>query len=828
MLWRSNEEKDPTPNGENRQLNTLQNDRSETVQKAFDDVKTLKETIDHLKEKRNDISNIPKELAESESAAATSRTGVTDQKAVEAAQQAILEQARKDAQAKKLEQERERQREQQKLLDQKENEEAQRRLLEKKRESQRLRALQIEAERRAAAARRKKSLEAIEAGKQEPKGELPARILAQREAEVIQQRKLELEKKRQEEHEKLLAQQRKLLVQQRKLLQEEQRKIREQQRKAQEQQRKRERQRLIEEERRLQRERREQADAEIRKIRAEQEAQRKAQRQEKARMQRQYRAHKSELRKQNKMAKHSAELGGGIVNVHGVSVKTEIAPVAAYSWRDILGIVSHREKNAVSSEEELQGLLEERERTKEEARQVAARLAQLRRTKRQNSALGRKFLEFMDFCDRKKKPLLVGFAILLMVAVGIAGVINFYTVFEYSYNGKTLGYVQDKETVLQITDLVQDSLTEDKNIKVVIDARNDVLRRLTYMGDLNVKAYGIYIDGKKIGAVQDKETAANVLQAIKDIYKSNKKGSEIKEAVIVEDIQIRRINSDLNKISTEEQMIDTLCTSGQKETIHKVVVGETLADIAKDYGTTEKQLRADNDGVDPKKLVVGSTLVIRTNGPVMTVKMTEVRTYDKMVKYKTEKKKDKDMYEGYSEIDQKGKNGLNTLTDETISINGEIVETNNLKTEVKKEPVTEIIRVGTKERPPTVGSGKFIWPAKEGTYVVTSEFKWRWGRHHDGIDMGCSTGTIVMAADGGTVTYAGYMGGYGNLVIIDHQNGMESYYGHNSSLTVSVGDKVYQGQQIAFSGNTGRSTGPHIHFGIMVNGSFENPRNYLP
>ena len=848
MLWRSNEEKDPTPNGENRQLNTLQEDQSQTVQKAFDDVKTLKETIDHLREKRDDISNIPKELAESENKAATVKSNVTDQEAVEAAQQAILEQARKDAQEKKLAQERERQREQQKLLDQKESEEAQRRLLEKKRESQRLRALQIEAERRAAAARRKKSLETIEAGKQDPKGELPARILAQREAEVLQQRKLELEKKRQEEHEKLLAQQRKLLAQQRKLLQEEQRKIREQQRKAQEQQRKRERQKLIEEERRLQRERREQADAEIKKIRAEQDEQRKAQRKEKARMQRQVRAQKSELRKQNKMAKHSAELGGGIVNVHGVSVKTEIAPVAAYSWRDILGVVSHRERNAVSSEEELQGLLEERERTKEEARQVAARLAQLRRTKRQNSALGRKFLQFMEFCDRKKKPLLVGFAILLMVAVGIAGVINFYTVFEYSYNGKTLGYVQDKENVLQITDLVQDSLTEDKNIKVVIDARNDiqfrrvanfqrnltvdtsddVLRRLTYMGDLNVKAYGIYIDGKRIGVVKDKETAANVLQAIKDLYKSNKKGSEIKEAVIVEDIQIQRINANLNKIITEEQMIDTLCTSGQKETIHKVVVGETLADIAKDYGTTEKQLRADNEGVDPKKLEVGSTLVIRTNGPVMTVKMTEVRTYDKMVKFKTEKKKDKNMYEGYSEIDQEGKNGLSTLTDETISINGEVVETKNLKTKVKKEPVTEIIRVGTKERPPTVGSGKFIWPAKEGTYTVTSEFKWRWGRHHDGIDMGCSQGTIVMAADGGTVTYAGYMGGYGNLVIIDHQNGMESYYGHNSSLTVNVGDKVYQGQQIAFSGNTGRSTGPHIHFGIMVNGSFVNPREYLP
>ena len=85
-----------------------------------------------------------------------------------------------------------------------------------------------------------------------------------------------------------------------------------------------------------------------------------------------------------------------------------------------------------------------------------------------------------------------------------------------------------------------------------------------------------------------------------------------------------------------------------------------------------------------------------------------------------------------------------------------------------------------------------------------------------------------MAADGGTVTYAGYMGGYGLLVIIDHQNGMESYYAHNSSLTVSTGSKVFQGQQIAYSGNTGNSTGPHIHFGIKVDGTFVDPMNYLP
>ena len=142
---------------------------------------------------------------------------------------------------------------------------------------------------------------------------------------------------------------------------------------------------------------------------------------------------------------------------------------------------------------------------------------------------------------------------------------------------------------------------------------------------------------------------------IKDRYKSDKSGTEIEEAVIVEDIQVRRINSDLKDINSEEGMVNILCTSGQKETVHKVVVGETLADIATDYGTTEKELMRDNPGVDPKKLEVGSSLIIKTNGPIMTVKMPEVRNYEKKIKYETETIKDDEMYEDTTEIEQKGK-----------------------------------------------------------------------------------------------------------------------------------------------------------------------------
>ena len=78
------------------------------------------------------------------------------------------------------------------------------------------------------------------------------------------------------------------------------------------------------------------------------------------------------------------------------------------------------------------------------------------------------------------------------------------------------------------------------------------------------------------------------------------------------------------------------------------------------------------------------------------------------------------------------------------------------------------------------------------------------------------------------MTFAGYKGSYGNLVIITHDNGIQTYYAHNSSLVVSVGDKVYKGQQVAKAGSTGRSTGPHLHFEVRINGERTDPRYYLP
>ena len=121
-------------------------------------------------------------------------------------------------------------------------------------------------------------------------------------------------------------------------------------------------------------------------------------------------------------------------------------------------------------------------------------------------------------------------------------------------------------------------------------------------------------------------------------------------------------------------------------------------------------------------------------------------------------------------------------------------------------------------------SAGLIWPVNG---PVTSGFGMRWGRMHTGIDIAVPTGTPVHAAAAGTVLYAGWMSGYGNLVAIDHGGGLATAYAHNSSLLVAVGQHVAQGQVISSSGSTGHSTGPHVHFEVRVNGVPVDPLQYL-
>jgi murein DD-endopeptidase MepM/ murein hydrolase activator NlpD len=124
----------------------------------------------------------------------------------------------------------------------------------------------------------------------------------------------------------------------------------------------------------------------------------------------------------------------------------------------------------------------------------------------------------------------------------------------------------------------------------------------------------------------------------------------------------------------------------------------------------------------------------------------------------------------------------------------------------------------------TPSSAGLIWPVNA---PLTSPFGWRWGRMHEGIDLGAAYGAPIAAAAAGTVIYAGWLGGYGNLTVIDHGGGLATAYGHQSSIAVSGGEQVAQGQTIGYVGSTGHSTGPHLHFEVRVNGQAVDPLGYL-
>lgn len=453
-----------------------------------------------------------------------------------------------------------------------------------------------------------------------------------------------------------------------------------------------------------------------------------------------------------------------------------------------------------------------------------------------------------QFAQRHMILLLVTFIVFVAVISGIIWVVNYNTAYQYSYNGRTLGVVKDKDDVLTITSLVSEALTEEKDAEVVIDKKKDitfkrvaiigsdihvdtsedVLRRMTYVGNINVNGYGITVDGKTAVILDSRESAEKVIQTVKNDYLQVGDNTIVEDAEFVENVSIKEINTDLENLQSQGEAVDVLKTGGTNRSVHTVAAGETFAGLAEQYGLTEEELYKLNPTVDPKKLEVGSEMTISTRGPMVTMEASQLITYEEQIAFEVIETKTADMYEGDKKITQKGQNGVRVVTARVESTNGEITQSTPVVEIVESQPTEQKVLVGTAKRPPSIGDGKFIWPAAKGSFRVSSEFGWRWGRLHAGIDLACSVGTDVLAADGGTVTFAGYHKTYGNLVIIDHHNGYETYYAHNSKLLVSKGDKVYEGYHIAESGNTGRSTGPHIHLEIHVNGTAKNPRGYLP
>ena len=195
--------------------------------------------------------------------------------------------------------------------------------------------------------------------------------------------------------------------------------------------------------------------------------------------------------------------------------------------------------------------------------------------------------------------------------------------------------------------------------------------------------------------------------------------------------------------------------------------------------------------------------------------------------YDTRTVEDDSLFIGDEVVEQEGVPGRSRTLSEVTAINGEVVSSVILESEELSAPVEEIVHVGTAER---LSTGSYIWPA-EG--LLSSYFGRRnvdiGSSNHHGIDIAGHYGDDVIAADGGTVIFAEYDGAYGNLIQIQHDNGDITYYAHCSELLKSVGDRVSQGELIAYMGATGRVSGVHVHFEYHPGGgAASDPLDILP
>lgn len=339
-----------------------------------------------------------------------------------------------------------------------------------------------------------------------------------------------------------------------------------------------------------------------------------------------------------------------------------------------------------------------------------------------------------------------------------------------------------------------------------------------------IEAYGISVDGTELGYAATKDELYQMLDDIAQPYLTE----DAIRYEFVEDVQIYPVELPSNTQFDTESIRATLTALEVEEAVYTVKKGDTFNAIAYSLDMYPDDLAALNPEVIVDKLWVDQELVIQQAVPYLSVVVTTDETYESAIESPVEYIETADLYVGNTKVKTQGTDGLALINAQVTYLNGVETEREIIESTTLVEPTTTYIYTGTTPRPVTASTGSYIWPVRG---KITSRFGYRniFGStsYHSGIDIACPYGTAIKAADGGKVTFAGYQGSYGNLVVITHDNGTQTYYAHNSSLLVSVGTKVYQGQVIAKAGMTGRATGYHCHFEVRVNGTRVNPMNYL-
>ncbi len=434
------------------------------------------------------------------------------------------------------------------------------------------------------------------------------------------------------------------------------------------------------------------------------------------------------------------------------------------------------------------------------------------------------------------------FCLVMLISVGLFFGNNAVAL-EVSVDGKVVSYVKnEREFTSAVTQVEKDlatTLGENYCMYTAPEYKFVLVRKnkMTDEENLYVQAYravteeignhfGLYVDGELVAAAEKAETIQMVLDELKAPFETGVKNERVE---FMSDVEIRNglfSPSDM-KDANELRQLFAGSTDPQYYTIEE---DDYLSDIVEKTGVSRKMLYYLNPELDETRLIPGRKVVISEPDVYLGVKVVRTISYKESISYTTKRIASDDLYLNQTKVKVAGQKGVRAITAEVTYIDGEKAETKILSSKVTKEPVTRELYVGTKKWPTSfssdAGSSPFIHPI--GRRCIITSYMGD-GRGHKGMDLSMSGayGKPIYASAGGTVIFSGWDGAYGKVIRVRHGNGFVTVYSHNSENLVSVGEYVAQGQQIARIGSTGRSTGPHLHFEIRINGTPVNPYHYI-
>lgn len=452
---------------------------------------------------------------------------------------------------------------------------------------------------------------------------------------------------------------------------------------------------------------------------------------------------------------------------------------------------------------------------------------------------------------------------LIVLAFVVNHWMNLDFALEVKYNDVNIGYIQSEKVFTDAKEILEQRLEiggQEYSADVVSDPEykisvvnlnelsdsNEICEQIIENSDSGLTtACGVYIDNKFIGSVKNEIDASSVFKSIVSDYCKangiNQSDSNLMVDIVEEISYIQGLYS--KKTLMDSDGLKKYVSEQNKSEISKYTVKEpdTPYSISTANGLTLDQFYALNPDIKQGEEIKEDTKVnIIKSIPFVNIKVSQTQTVTKELKYQTVEIKTNALYSGVKRTISKGKNGEQKVVNLITYVNGVKVSEKAISSTVTKKPVDEKVYVGTKPIPSYitvygVNSGTFIWPVVGANYV-TSGFGYRnlYGstNFHRGVDISGSgaLGKPVIASAAGTVEkVTSGNTGYGYSVLINHGNGIKTRYAHllAGSILVNVGDPVAQGQMIAQLGSTGNSTGPHLHFEIMYNGSYTNPLDYV-